>query len=71
MSNNGREAIVARIPDCDIHKYDKGVVGIPAAYDAKTKQGPWANMCEECFGDHAAYLELGTGRGQRLVLKTD
>lgn len=69
MGRNGTEAVVARIPDCDIHKYDKGVVGVPAVYDAKTIRGPWAYMCQTCWVSEAAYAELGTGKGQRLVLK--
>ena len=60
-------AKVAKLPDCDIHKYDMGQPGVEAKYDAKTKQGPWANMCPSCFSTHAAYPELGTGKGQRLV----
>lgn len=58
---------VAELPDCDIHKYTKGKAGVPAAYDGKTRSGPWANMCEECFAEYG--VGLGTGRGQRLILK--
>lgn len=71
MAAKGTEAIVARIPDCDIHKYDMHQPGVPAEYDAKTKRGPWANMCKSCFAREAAYTTLGVGRGQRLILKTD
>jgi len=67
---NGTEAIVFRTPECDIHKYDYNEPGVPAVYDAKTDRGPWANMCQECFEDHAMFKELGTGKGQRLVLKS-
>lgn len=35
-------------------------------YDAKTIQGPWANMCETCFKRFG--VGLGIGRGQRYVL---
>lgn len=69
MAAEGTEVTVLKLPDCDIHKYDQGKAGVPAAYDAKTKQGPWANMCEDCFPVHAASSTLGTGHGQRLVLK--
>lgn len=65
---DGTEAIMARIPECDIHKLDKGVAGVPAVYDAKTKRGPWAYMCQECFDKEAAFKELGIGKGQRLIL---
>ena len=36
-----------------------------AEVDGKTKEGPWANMCLGCFGDHG--IGLGTGRGQMLI----
>lgn len=54
---------VAAFPPCDIcakqGRYEL------AAYDAKTRMGPWANLCQvhyEAFG-----VGLGTGRGQRLI----
>lgn len=59
---------VSFLPDCDIHKRH-GMVGVPARYDGKTKDGPWAYMCPPCFQDHG--IGLGTGRGQLLVLATD
>lgn len=34
-------------------------------YDAKMKQGPWANMCSFCF--QFLGVGLGTGRGQKYV----
>lgn len=67
MAKNGTEAIVARIPDCDIHKYDKKQPGVPAEYDARSRRGQWGYMCQKCFDDEGA--KLGTGYGQRLVLK--
>lgn len=57
---NHEEARVHTMPDCDFHP------GVKAAYDAKTKMGPWANMCPECMTDYG--LGLGLGRGQRLVV---
>lgn len=59
---------VARIPMCDIHKYNKGQNDVPAVVDGKTSMGPWAFMCEECFMDYG--VGLGTGAGQRLVLES-
>lgn len=60
---------VSVLPGCDICKY----VGPPprkpaqiAAYDGKTTEGPWANMCEFHFKKYG--VGLGTGKGQRLVL---
>ncbi len=49
---------------CDIHWYDKKTPGIVAHYDAKTKMGPWANMCEACFQEVG--IGLGTGLGQKF-----
>lgn len=57
----GTTARVAKRPNCDI-------CGAPAHYDAKTKHGPWAYLCVEHFASMAASHELGTGRGQRLVV---
>lgn len=39
----------------------------PAVVDGKTKFGPWANMCQEHFDRYG--VGLGTGRGQRLIIK--
>jgi len=36
-----------------------------AVVDGKTKDGPWAYMCEEHFRDFG--VGLGLGKGQRLV----
>lgn len=40
---------------------------VDAKYDAKTTEGPWANMCELHFIMHG--IMLGTGYGQRLIVK--
>lgn len=53
------------IPRCDTHNYG----GTPAVVDGKTVHGPWANMCEECFRELGT--GLGTGRGQRFILRVD
>ena len=37
---------------------------VPAKYDAKTKIGPWAYMCEACFKKWG--MGLGLGKGQKL-----
>lgn len=52
---------VDAIPDCDLHP------GRPAYADAKTRGGPWGNLCHECFEHHGC--SLGLGRGQELVLR--
>ena len=46
---------------CDICKEPELVV----YYDAKTKDGPWADMCSYCFATYG--LGLGTGLGQRYA----
>lgn len=59
------EVIVTTIPDCDIC----GLVNkkVPAEFDAATTQGPWAYVCQMHFEQYC--FGLGTGRGQRLVLR--
>ena len=41
-------------------------VGIekPAKYDAKTKMGPWASMCEA--HNYRYGIGLGVGKGQKI-----
>ena len=36
-----------------------------AMYDAKTRQGPWANMCQACFDRQTI------GLGQKYIKKED
>lgn len=52
------DTTVTELPACDI-------CGATAAYDAKTKFGPWAYMCELDYKLHG--VGLGLGLGQRLV----
>jgi hypothetical protein len=59
-------ALVATIPNCDIHKYIDGIENVPAVYDAKTNDGRWASVCEDHFQSHTSG-ELGTGKGQRYI----
>jgi hypothetical protein len=59
-------AKVARLPRCDF-----GSDGHLATYDFKTTQGPWANGCKDHYLEHRFYPDLGTGKGQRLVVATD
>lgn len=62
------EAKVAKRPDCDVCK----LMGVsePALYDVATKYGPWAYVCLAHFTD-PGIGELGTGRGQWLVVDDD
>jgi hypothetical protein len=64
----GTEVEVTQLPNCNIHAAHKGDPNVPALYDGKTVLGPWANMCQECFDEVG--VGLGTGRGQKLVVKT-
>ena len=58
--------VVSNIPGCDICRMEfPSSEPNPAVADGRTKQGPWAYMCEthlESLG-----VGLGVGRGQRLV----
>ena len=56
------EVQMVRIPPCDI-----GAPHGDAAYDGKTRLGPWAYMCETHFEQLG--VGLGLGKGQRLILK--
>lgn len=59
---------VTTIPKCDICSAEKNR-SVPAIVDAKTKMGPWANMCATHFiHDGYYYPALGTGLGQRFIL---
>lgn len=66
MAENGTVAYVTKKPTCDIH-------GDHAAdYDASivfNDRRVWANICEAVFKNPAAGASLGTGRGQRLVVR--
>ena len=39
-------------------------------FDARTKQGPWANMTEKSWKKHG-YQKLGPGYGQKYELQED
>lgn len=46
-------------PSCDMCQN-----GNEAVYDAKTKMGPWAYLCQVHFEQFG--VGLGTGKGQKL-----
>lgn len=52
---------VATLPECDF-------CGNTAHYDFQTGMGPWAYGCQLCYLDNRAYLALGVGKGQRLIV---
>ena len=58
-----KQVIVAHLPTCDLC-----ADGTKAKYDARLPlNGCWANLCETHFQQFEC--KLGTGRGQRLILK--
>jgi len=59
------EVYVGERPKCDICRM-KGI-NSEALYDAATVHGPWAYMCQMHFNQIG--VGLGTGRGQRLLIK--
>lgn len=64
------EVEVYKLPTCDVCWFEEGKPGVEAHYDVKTIHGPWANVCEKHFASHAIG-GLGTGRGQRLIVKKE
>lgn len=65
--NHGESVFVSTLPPCDLCK-GSGKVN-DAVYDAKTTLGPWAYLCAAHWNSHAAVHKLGTGIGQRLLLR--
>jgi hypothetical protein len=59
------EVQVAEIPNCDLCPKGKE---LPAEYDGRTAMGPWAFMCGGCWSRYGVG-QLGTGYGQRLILR--
>lgn len=59
-----KSVTVTRLPKCDMCKD-----GTLAQYDARTKMGPWANMCGPHFNMYSMTGQLGTGLGQELILE--
>jgi len=67
VKKRGTEVEVDKLPQCDFCKQDPLVPYQAAYFDGKTKMGPWAFMCREHFKQFG--VGLGTGKGQRLVLR--
>lgn len=55
---------VGPVPNCDFCSQDG--LKVVSEYDAKTKFGPWANMCERHFKENG-FGRLGTGYGQKIL----
>ena len=61
------ETFVSELPKCDLCVAAGVSSPLDAEYDGRTIRGSWANMCEahfQLFG-----TGLGTGRGQKLVVR--
>jgi len=65
--NHGEAVFVSTLPQCDVCK--RAGETTEAAYDARTVYGPWAYLCAPHWNTHAAEHRLGTGVGQRLLLR--
>jgi hypothetical protein len=59
MEMSGTSVTVSALPTCDF-------CGGTAAYDGKTKMGPWGFMCKMDFARYG--VGLGLGKGQKLVV---
>ncbi len=64
MLNMAKETRVRELPNCDICRAEGHQAA--ALYDAAIPGGPWANLCQVHF--EALGCQLGTGRGQKLVV---
>lgn len=67
MSKNGTVAYVVRKPACDIHgdhdaDYDASIV-----YNGRRT---WAFICQELFDNPELGAAVGTGRGQKLEVRS-
>jgi len=63
----GTTVTVPELPKCDF--CSRAGIDEDAHYDGKTVFGPWANMCSVHFSTYGS--GLGTGLGQRLILKEE
>ena len=63
----GTQVTVPVLPNCDLCQQNGQET--TAQYDAKTVFGPWANLCHNHWLVFAAFPTLGTGKGQKLVVK--
>ncbi len=64
----GKKVTVRKLPSCDF--CDMNGEQVPAEYDFPTRaDSRWANGCEEHWKMHRRYPDLGTGKGQKLVVK--
>jgi hypothetical protein len=64
----GSIAYVRRYPLCDFRDLMHQSKPVEAHYDARTMFGSWAYMCDHCY-EAFGLGQLGTGYGQRLIVK--
>jgi hypothetical protein len=62
MSSKVEVVVLPKCDFCSMQKVEKD-----AMFDGATSFGSWANMCMSHFAQYG--IGLGTGRGQKLVLK--
>lgn len=63
------EARVHTMPPCNFAETDEWECdNLPDRFDFMTQQGPWAFGCKRHYEVYRLYRDLGTGKGQRLVL---
>lgn len=56
--------------ECSCGEEKCGKKSFEARYDAKTKQGPWAYVCQKHWERNTPQV-LGTGYGQKLILEEE
>ena len=64
----GTEVLVSQLPDCDMCRHQGYDPVRKARYDAAIRGGGWMNLCTTHFREYA--YGLGTGRGQKLVVRS-
>jgi len=62
----GTTAVVAALPHCVFCPVGNRK---PAEYDFRTLNGQWGYGCHEHYLQHRLHDDLGTGKGQKLVLE--
>lgn len=67
----GTEVIIAVQPDCDMCKSQGYNPVRKARYDARMYTGQWAYLCTGHYREYRGSKELGTGKGQKLVVESE
>jgi len=61
------EINISEFPNCQVCK--ENGINRKAKYDARSRHGWWAYMCESHYDQIG--IGLGTGKGQKLILKVE